>query len=105
MIFADLFPGNLANDGLVEQCSAHFGRVLRNDYRHNHLDEVNLLFGLVPEVTLSHAGFRVGGRWPEVRDYFQDAWTSVLGALRDSVGEIPPREPEPSGATAEEPEA
>ena len=36
-----------ANDGLVGKCSAHFGKVLRDDYRMNHLDEVNQLFGLV----------------------------------------------------------
>jgi len=34
------------NDGLVEVCSAHFGDVLRDDYRMNHLDEVNQLLGL-----------------------------------------------------------
>ncbi len=36
-----------SNDGLVGRCSAHFGKVLRDDYRMNHLDEVNQLFGLV----------------------------------------------------------
>ncbi|HET9622864.1 MAG TPA: triacylglycerol lipase [Kofleriaceae bacterium] len=34
------------NDGLVGQCSAHFGKVLRDNYAFNHLDEVNQLFGL-----------------------------------------------------------
>jgi triacylglycerol lipase len=34
------------NDGLVERCSSHFGRVIRDDYRMNHLDEVNQSFGL-----------------------------------------------------------
>lgn len=36
-----------SNDGLVGRCSAHFGTVLRDDYKMNHLDEVNQLFGLV----------------------------------------------------------
>jgi triacylglycerol lipase len=36
-----------ANDGLVGRCSSHFGKVLRDSYRMNHLDEVNQLFGLV----------------------------------------------------------
>jgi triacylglycerol lipase len=36
-----------ASDGLVGRCSAHFGRVLRDTYAMNHLDEVNQLFGLV----------------------------------------------------------
>ncbi|HZR81066.1 MAG TPA: triacylglycerol lipase [Candidatus Binatia bacterium] len=36
-----------ANDGLVERCSAHFGQVIRDNYFHNHLDEVNQVLGLV----------------------------------------------------------
>jgi triacylglycerol lipase len=35
-----------ANDGLVAACSSRLGRHL-GDYRQNHLDEVNQLFGLV----------------------------------------------------------
>ena len=35
------------NDGLVGHCSSHLGDVLRDDYRQNHLDEVNQVFGLV----------------------------------------------------------
>jgi triacylglycerol lipase len=31
-------PGN---DGLVERCSTHFGKVLRDDYPWNHLDLIN----------------------------------------------------------------
>lgn len=34
------------NDGLVGVCAAHFGDVLRDDYRMNHLDEVNQLLGV-----------------------------------------------------------
>ncbi len=34
------------NDGLVEVCAAHFGDVLRDNYRMNHLDEVNQMLGL-----------------------------------------------------------
>lgn len=33
-------------DGLVGRCSSHLGRVIRDDYRMNHLDEVNQLLGL-----------------------------------------------------------
>jgi triacylglycerol lipase len=33
-------------DGLVPQCAAHFGTVLRDDYNMNHLDEVNQVLGL-----------------------------------------------------------
>lgn len=35
------------NDGLVGRCSSHLGTVIRDDYQQNHLDEVNLLFGMV----------------------------------------------------------
>ena len=35
------------NDGLVERCGSHFGRVVRDDYRMNHLDQVNQVLGLV----------------------------------------------------------
>ncbi|MBB2496086.1 triacylglycerol lipase [Aquipseudomonas ullengensis] len=33
-------------DGLVGKCSSHLGKVIRDDYRMNHLDEVNQVFGL-----------------------------------------------------------
>ncbi len=35
-----------ANDGLVGRCSSHLGKVIRDDYQMNHLDEVNQTFGL-----------------------------------------------------------
>lgn len=35
------------NDGLVASCSSHLGRVIRDDYAMNHLDEVNQLVGIV----------------------------------------------------------
>lgn len=36
-----------SNDGLVGRCSSHLGKVVRDDYRLNHLDQVNQAFGLV----------------------------------------------------------
>jgi triacylglycerol lipase len=30
----------------VGRCSSHFGKVVRDDFSMNHLDEVNQLFGL-----------------------------------------------------------
>lgn len=36
-----------ANDGLVSSCSSHLGQVLRDDYRMNHLDEINQFAGIV----------------------------------------------------------
>nr|WP_185267139.1 triacylglycerol lipase [Halopseudomonas xiamenensis] len=35
-----------ANDGLVGRCSSRLGMVIRDNYRMNHLDEVNQVFGL-----------------------------------------------------------
>ncbi len=40
-----VFKG-VKNDGLVGTCDSHLGQVIRDDYRMNHLDEVNLLLGL-----------------------------------------------------------
>src|SRR5680860_257629 len=34
------------NDGLVGRCGNHFGKVIRDDYFMNHLDEVNQVLGL-----------------------------------------------------------
>lgn len=39
--------GDDANDGLVSSCSSRLGEVIRDDYRMNHLDSVNQVFGLV----------------------------------------------------------
>lgn len=36
-----------SNDGLVGRCSSHLGTVVKDNYRLNHLDEVNQLLGLV----------------------------------------------------------
>lgn len=41
-----LFNGK-PNDGLVATCSMNLGKVIRTDYKMNHLDEVNQFFGLV----------------------------------------------------------
>lgn len=35
------------NDGLAGRCSSHFGKVIRDDYRMNHADQVNQMLGLV----------------------------------------------------------
>ncbi len=39
-----LTTGN--GDGMVARCSTHFGQVIRDNYRANHLDQVNQMFGL-----------------------------------------------------------
>ena len=41
-----LFKGK-PNDGLVATCSMNLGKVIRTDYKMNHLDEINQFFGLV----------------------------------------------------------
>ena len=40
------FASGVANDGFVERCSSHMGMVIRDNYRMNHLDEVNQFLGL-----------------------------------------------------------
>ena len=40
------FPRGVANDGVVSACSSRLGMVIRDDFRMNHLDEVNMLLGL-----------------------------------------------------------
>ncbi|NCP65946.1 MAG: triacylglycerol lipase [Paraglaciecola sp.] len=37
---------NEPNDGLVSACSSHLGKVLKDNYRMNHIDEVNHTFGI-----------------------------------------------------------
>jgi triacylglycerol lipase len=44
-ILSVVFVGE-KNDGLVSSCSSHLGKTLRDDYRMNHLDEVNQFIGL-----------------------------------------------------------
>jgi triacylglycerol lipase len=46
MAAGGLFFGFEQNDGLVGKCSSHWGKVIRDDYPWNHLDEVNQAFGL-----------------------------------------------------------
>ncbi|MBB4011423.1 esterase/lipase family protein [Niveibacterium umoris] len=46
LIASSLVFGFEANDGLVSRCSSHWGKVLRDDYGWNHIDEINHLFGL-----------------------------------------------------------
>lgn len=36
-----------SNDGLVASCSTRLGRVIRDNYAMNHLDEINQTVGLV----------------------------------------------------------
>ncbi|MFN3581719.1 MAG: esterase/lipase family protein [Pseudomonas sp.] len=38
--------GSEANDGLVGRCSSRLGMVIRDNYRMNHLDQINQVFGL-----------------------------------------------------------
>ncbi|MBQ0833253.1 triacylglycerol lipase [Marinobacter sp.] len=38
--------GSSQNDGMVERCSNHFGKIIRDNYFMNHLDEVNQALGL-----------------------------------------------------------
>ncbi|MGI2875553.1 esterase/lipase family protein [Vibrio alginolyticus] len=44
MVLGLAFDG--PNDGLVGACSTHLGKVIRDDYQMNHLDEINGLLGI-----------------------------------------------------------
>lgn len=44
MVLGLAFDG--PSDGLVGTCSAHLGKVIRDDYKMNHLDEINGLLGI-----------------------------------------------------------
>jgi triacylglycerol lipase len=44
---AILSASSVPSDGLVTVCAAHWGKVLRDDYPWNHLDEVNQVLGLL----------------------------------------------------------
>jgi len=46
LVAASLLVGE-PNDGLVGRCSTHLGMVIRDDYAQNHLDETNMLLGMV----------------------------------------------------------
>ncbi|WP_437420359.1 triacylglycerol lipase [Stutzerimonas chloritidismutans] len=46
MMGAAALAFNEPTDGLVGRCSSHLGMVIRDNYRMNHLDEVNQVFGL-----------------------------------------------------------
>jgi triacylglycerol lipase len=37
---------NGPSDGMVGVCSTHLGKVIRDDYKMNHLDEINQMFGI-----------------------------------------------------------
>jgi triacylglycerol lipase len=47
MVALSLLYQGEPNDGLVSSCSSHLGKVIRDNYRMNHLDEVNQIIGLV----------------------------------------------------------
>jgi triacylglycerol lipase len=48
-ISESIFPANNApdSDGFVTACGSHWGKVVRDNYPWNHLDQVNHLFGLI----------------------------------------------------------
>lgn len=42
-----MVESSVPSDGTLPVCSTHFGKVLRNDYPWNHIDEMNHIFGLL----------------------------------------------------------
>ena len=41
-----LLLGSTATDGILETCTGNYGQIIRNDYKLNHFDEVNMVLGL-----------------------------------------------------------
>lgn len=41
-----IMPSIKEHDGLVPLCNSSYGKVIRNDYRLNHFDELNQILGL-----------------------------------------------------------
>ena len=39
--------GTEPNDGLVARCSSHWGRVIKDNYTWNHLDQINQVLGII----------------------------------------------------------
>src|SRR5262249_32039588 len=46
LVITSVFFKGAVNDGLVGQCSAHFGTVIKDSFIMNRLDEVNQVLGL-----------------------------------------------------------
>ncbi|CAH0350802.1 triacylglycerol lipase [Aquabacterium sp. CECT 9606] len=42
-----MVESSVPSDGTLPVCSTHFGKVLRDDYPWNHIDEMNHIFGLL----------------------------------------------------------
>jgi triacylglycerol lipase len=53
---ATYFKGE-ANDGLVSRTSSHWGKVIKDDYSWNHLDEVNQVLGTVGKTSPDPVAF------------------------------------------------
>ena len=45
--------GSEENDGIIGKCSTHLGKVIRDNYRMNHLDEVNHVFAILAPFEVS----------------------------------------------------
>ena len=54
---AAMLEGATPSDGVIAVCSAHFGKVLRDDYPWNHIDEMNHIFGLLGKVAPDPVAF------------------------------------------------
>ena len=49
--------GTEENDGLVGRCSSHWGKVLKDNYAWNHLDEINQVLGTIGKNAPSPVAF------------------------------------------------
>jgi triacylglycerol lipase len=57
--YLSLYMGGQDNDGAVPRCSSHWGRVIKDNYAWNHLDEINQVLGLIGPLAQSPVAFYI----------------------------------------------
>lgn len=58
-LYLSFYMGGQDNDGAVPRCSSHWGRVIRDNYAWNHLDEINQVLGLIGPFAPSPVAFYI----------------------------------------------
>lgn len=58
-LFLSFYMGGQDNDGAVPRCASHWGRVIKDNYAWNHLDEINQVLGLIGPFAPSPVAFYI----------------------------------------------
>lgn len=59
VVLTGLYFKGQPNDGAISRCSSHWGKVIRDDYPWNHLDEINQVLGIVGPLAPSPVAFYI----------------------------------------------